>query len=438
MKTSQLKRIGAAFTMAAVCGLGSAFAQYAPLQYFRPHDQTGLNVFEPKKHQDTVAYNGFAIRIGAGFTQQFQSLSHTNTATAVFNEAGKNLNELYAVGPGFNLANANLNIDAQLSDGIRVSLQTYLSSRHHQETWVKGGYLQVDKLEMLNSGLLNKIMQNVSIRAGHYEVNYGDAHFRRTDNGSAIYNPLVGNLIMDAFTTEIGGEVVYQHPSGFLAVVGVTGGEIQGGINRVPDRKRSPVVIGKVGYDKQLNEDVRVRLTGSVYTTKNSVRNTLYGGDRTGSRYYLVMENTLATAAGNFTSGRFNPNMTNEITAVMINPFVKVGGLEFFGTIERASGSAYGEPENRTWNQLAAEVVYRLPMYDQVYVAGRYNTVSGEMLGGLEPTINRAQAGLGWFLTKNVLLKGEYVKQQYKGFAATDIRNGGEFNGVVVEGVVSF
>ena len=29
------------------------------------------------------------------------------------------------------LAMANLNIDAQLSDGIRVSLTTYLSSRHH-------------------------------------------------------------------------------------------------------------------------------------------------------------------------------------------------------------------------------------------------------------------------------------------------------------------
>ena len=42
------------------------------------------------------------------------------------------------------------------------------------------------------------------------EINYGDAHFRRSDNGNAIYNPFVGNYIMDAFTTEIGGEVVPQ------------------------------------------------------------------------------------------------------------------------------------------------------------------------------------------------------------------------------------
>ena len=45
------------------------------------------------------------------------------------------------------------------------------------------------------------------VRVGHMEINYGDAHFRRSDNGNAIYNPFVGNYIMDAFTTEIGGEV---------------------------------------------------------------------------------------------------------------------------------------------------------------------------------------------------------------------------------------
>jgi hypothetical protein len=300
-------------------------------------------------------------------------------------------------------------------------------------------------------------MKNISIRAGHYEVNYGDAHFRRSDNGNAMYNPLVGNLIMDAFTTEIGGEVVYQHPTGFLAMVGATGGEIQGGIARVPDRKRSPVVLGKIGYDKQLNDDLRLRLTGSVYHTNNSVRNTLYGGDRAGSRYYMVMDPAFsqnaqqqlvaASTAANFTSGLINPGMTNALTAFMINPFVKVGGLELFGTLERATGSAFGEAENRTWNQFAAEAVYRLPIYDQVFIASRYNKVSGEMAPfmaggqlqqGADVSINRIQAGMGWFMTKNILLKGEWVKQKYDGFSANDIRHGGQFNGVVVEGVIGF
>ena len=51
------------------------------------------------------------------------------------------------------------------------------------------------------------LFEIATVRVGHIEINYGDAHFRRSDNGNAIYNPFVGNYIMDAFTTEIGGEV---------------------------------------------------------------------------------------------------------------------------------------------------------------------------------------------------------------------------------------
>lgn len=441
----KFNHFAAALLVAAVGSLSSAYAQQPSLQYFRPYDQRGLNVFETPK-EDTVAYEGFKLRVGANFTQQFQSISHSTRALPKMNENGQNLNALKEIGPGFNLATANLNLDAQLADGIRVSLVTYLSSRHHQETWVKGGFLQVDKLEMLNNDVINKIMERVTIRAGHMEINYGDAHFRRSDNGNALYNPLVGNLIMDAFTTEIGGELYYQHPSGILAMASVTGGEIQGGIEKVAGKKRAPSFIGKLGYDRQLSEDLRVRLTGSVYTTSNSIRNTLYGGDRAGSRYYYVMENFAATTKDNFTSGLLNPGFTNQVTAIMINPFVKFGGLELFGTYEIAKGNAQ-IPENgtllttpdREFTQIAAEALYRLPFYDNVYIAGRYNKVSGELTPTTKVGIDRIQAGLGWFLTKNVLLKGEWVQQEYsQGFAENDIRHGGKFKGVVVEGVIGF
>ena len=36
------------------------------------------------------------------------------------------------------------------------------------------------------------------------------------------------------------------------------------------------------------------------------------------------------------------------------------------------------------------------------------------------------------------MLKGEYVNQKYLNFPKNDIRNGGKFNGMVVEGVVAF
>ena len=62
---------------------------------------------------------------------------------------------------------------------------------------------------------------------GHAEINYGDAHFRRSDNGNALYNPFVGNYIMDAFTTEVGGEV-YLKTGNVVAMGAITGGEIRG------------------------------------------------------------------------------------------------------------------------------------------------------------------------------------------------------------------
>jgi hypothetical protein len=432
----------------------SAIAQLTlqDMPYFRPYDKRGLNVFETPK-VDTIPFDGIKVRLGGAFAQQFQGLRHSNTAQPRFapNDPQQltNLNQLMHIGNGFNLATANLNIDVLLADGIRLNLVTYLSSRHHPEAWVKGGFIQMDKLPFLNSALADKIMEKVTIKVGHMQINYGDAQFRRTDNGNAMYNPFIGgNYIMDAFTTEIGGEIIYQH-NGFLAVGSVTGGEIQGGVNLsnaqvAAGAKRSPSFIGKIGYDKQLNSDLRVRLTGSTYMTNASARNTLYGGDRAGSRYYMVLDNTLATTAGSFTNGLINPGFTHQVASYVINPFIKFHGFEFFGNIESSTGRAINEKigdkeVTRTWNQVGFDGVYRIGKNENFYLAARYNKASGPFAGSTDNvSIDRVQLGGGWFVTKNILAKMEYVNQNYNNFAPTDIRNGGRFNGIMIEGVVAF
>lgn len=412
----------------------SSFAQQRDLQFWRAYDQRGINVFETGK-ADTIAFDGLRVRIGGAFAQQFQSISHENSATPILDDNGINTNQLMDIGSGFNLATANLNIDVELADGIRLNLITYLSSRHHPETWVKGGYLQFDKLAFLNSQFSDQIMEKVTIKVGHMEVNYGDSHFRRSDNGNAFQNPFVGNYIMDAFATEIGAEVIYQN-NGFIGVASMTGGEIQGGITN--PSKRKPSFIGKLGYDKTLDNELRLRVTGSIYTTAGSVNNTLWAGDRSGSRYYLVMANTMASTSNSFTSGRFNPGMRDNVTAMVLNPFVAYHGLELFGTLEQSKGKAANESVDRTWNQLGIDAVYRFGSMDNYYLAGRYNQVGGEMPNGLEPSISRVQVGGGWFITKNILAKLEYVNQNYQDFAPTDILNGGSFNGIMIEGVIGF
>jgi hypothetical protein len=300
---------------------------------------------------------------------------------------------------------------------------------------VKDGYLLVDA-SPIDWKPLNDIMKYVTIRAGHFEINYGDAHFRRSDNGNSIRNPLVGNYIMDAFTTEVGGEV-YLRANGFMAMGGVTGGESRGMITS--PQKRSPSFLTKIGYDKQFSDAFRFRLTGSEYATASSVSNTLFSGDRAGSRYYDVLQNTSSTEAAQAWSGAIQPGMSNSIHSYVINPFVQFHGLEFFGNFERAKGRAATETANRSWNQNVEEVVYRFLPDQRLYVAARYNTVKGQLtVGTPDVSVKRSQIGGGWFLTPNVLTKIEFVNQKYLDFPTTDIRNGGQFKGFMVEGVVAF
>ncbi|MFW6200391.1 MAG: hypothetical protein ACOC8K_07460 [Gemmatimonadota bacterium] len=405
-------------------------AQAEPdLEYHRPYDKQGINVFEQPQIDD-YPFDGLDVNLGAAFTQQFQALDHTNSDDAV-------TPELIEIGSGFNLATANLYLDAQLADGIGVHLTTYLSSRHHPEAWVKSGYLLVDELPMIESDGLDRIMEYVTVKAGHFEINYGDAHFRRTDNGNAMHNPLVGNWIMDSFTTEIGGEVYVRTPGGFLGMLALTGGEIRGAVEN-PDA-RSPSFYGKVGFDRQFTEVLRARLTGSFYTTGGSINNTLYSGDRAGSRYYLVMEPVGSSAASEFTSGRLNPGFRDEVTAFMVNPFLKAGGFEFFGIGEWASGRAQGETGDRDWSQYSGEATYRFFDDESLYATGRYTAASGDLQGLTdEVSVDRVQVGGGWFLTRNIQLKAEWVRQSYSDFPVTDIRAAGEFDGFMVEGVVAF
>ena len=403
------------------------------MQYFRPLDKRGLNVFETTK-DPRIEFTGFKLDFGAAFTSQVQNLSHRNTAAPNI-VSGVDANQLADIGFGFNNSTANLALNVQLAPGVRVALTSYLSSRHHNEAWVKDGYIQIDQ-SPIDVAPLKMLFEIVTVRVGHMEINYGDAHFRRSDNGNAMYNPFVGNYILDAFTTEIGGEV-YLKTAGVIAMGAVTGGEIRGTV--LTPGQRAPTLIGKLGVDRQVNKDLRVRLTGSMYRAARALNSTLYSGDRAGSRYYYVLENTAATETAQKDSGLINPGFRNKVTAFQLNPFVKFRGLELFGVLERAEGGSAAELSERIWKQYAVDAVYRFLAEEQLFVGARYNRAHGELAGiAGDAGANRWQFGAGWFVTPNVLAKAEYVNQKYFGYPAANIKNGGTFNGMMLEGVIAF
>ena len=411
-------------------------AKLAPIviQNYRPHDARGINVFESPKLEGTP-YNGFALNWGASFAQEFQALHHSNTAVPVIGGTPPvNQNQLLKIGSGFDNAMATMYMDAQLARNIRLELTTYLSTRHHNETWVKDGYLLIDGSPWENATLDN-LMNYLTLKVGHFEVNYGDAHFRSSDAGNSMFNPLIGNLIMNAFTTEVGAEA-YVRKNGWMGMFGATGGEIRGTVRQPQDR--APTYLGKVGFDRQLNPDLRIRLTGSIYTTSKSINNTLYTGSRAGSRYFDVLVNTTSSTSAQAWTGDLQPGLTSKVQAMVFNPFVKWRGFEVFGNVEQAKGRTAAETSDRTWNQYAVEGLYRFA-WDDLYVAARYNTAKGKLLGiANDVTVNRVEVGGGWFLTPNIMMKTEYVRQEHKDYPVTNILNGGIFEGMMVEAVVSF
>jgi hypothetical protein len=178
------------------------------------------------------------------------------------------------------------------------------------------------------------------------------------------------------------------------------------------------------------------------------------------------MESATAVAKDNFTSGRINPNFKDNVTAIMINPFVKFKGLEVFGTLERMQGNsqvengeiqstnpaapALSKLKDRKFNQYAVDALYRFAN-DRMYFGGKYNVAEGDLAFGQSTTqpaisqgvrdnvkVERTAIAAGWFITPNILMKAEYVQQKYLGFPTTDLRSNGKFDGFVIEGIIGF
>ncbi|ADQ80757.1 hypothetical protein Palpr_2625 [Paludibacter propionicigenes WB4] len=428
----------------------------------RATDQTGINVFETPK-TDTQ-FTGKKVEFGASIAMPYIALKNSNDVTN--QDPTKNTEALFKNSPNFALSMANLYINSYLADGITLQVTMYLASKHHNETWVKGGYVQFDKIPFIKMDLLDNIMKFTSIKVGQMDVNYGDAHFRRSDGGNAIYNPFMENYIMDEFATEIGAEADVNY-KGLIGVAGITNGNLNPSLayidttqiaTKYSNGHHNPSFLLKLGFDKQVNKKFRARLTGSVYTTAGSLSNTLFGGDRTGSNYSAIMYNA-APGTGTAFNGRFNPSLTDKLTTFMGNLFLKYNlsdelSVESFTTLESAKGRKPSEKLERKANQFATDLVLRFGKAENFFVGARYNTVSADVAaaaGAANSTttlmavpaynvdINRLAISGGWYVTKNIMAKVEYANQKFKNVPNVNyILNGYEFHGLSAEAVISF
>jgi hypothetical protein len=365
-----------------------------------------------KEQIDDQEFTNLKVKVGADFALQLQALDHEAPV------------ELIELKNNFNLPTANLNITADLAPGIQLYINNYMSSRHHNEAWVEGGYLTIDKMPFLPAA--DNVMKFLTIKAGVMMPNYGDAHFYRSNNGDVIDNPFVGNWIMDAYTTNPGLEVMYRS-NGFLALLGTNNGRMNYG--RGNDLGEDLVFNWKLAYDTDVTEDLRLRASLSGYHVgEGHSGSTLWDGDRAGARYYNVMQ-TAEAEGDDFRSGRWSPGANQtEMNSYMANIFAQFYGLEVFGIYETMKGVLSGNDQNFT--QTALQAIYRLGGF---YVGTRLNKVDNND----GSTVSRTNLGGGWYMTDNVIVKLDYVTQKYDGPAHGSI-DGGKFNGLVLEAAISF
>jgi hypothetical protein len=404
----------------------ASLLSFTSFAQFEPSQDKGEGFEKPKVH------------VGGDFAIQYQVLQHHADSS------------LIPLGTGFNLPTANLNLDVDLAPGIKLNLVTYLSSRHHNEAWVKGGYIVFDELSFINSPGIDKLMDYLTITVGDMELNYGDAHFRRSDNGNVTRNPFVGNYIMDAFTTAPALEIMFRN-KGIIAMAGATTGSLKQDLTKYAGNTYTKYnalqEIGfywKLGYDKEFADDIRARLTVSGYhMPKKNHNSTLYYGDRTGSRYYLVMNRQTFNATdvdikSNHTSGNWGPGIGTKDNSFMVNLFAQAKGAEFFGTFESASG-LYANDTKFKFSQVAAEGLYRFGGKRQFYGGIRYNYVKGDTDTGTpgDKSVNRINIAAGWYIIPSIVVKLEYMDQNYKDFIPEYGADAG-FNGAMVEAAVSF
>jgi hypothetical protein len=370
------------------------------------------------------------IRLGMDFALRFQSLEHENNSSE----------EITNLQSGFTNANGNANMDFQLDEGISSYIEIYLSSEHHTEVWMREGYLFIDQLKMLNNPAIDNLMQYLSFKAGQMEINYGDYHFRRTDNGQSVRNPFIGNYIIDANTTEIGVEGMIDYDN-WEWLIGVTGGTTKGDTND----KHGMGTYTKLAYDLKKSIDQQFRVSGSLYRvdhssnprafgTPGATQNYLYAGNRSGSPYKnLFDEDTDA--------GQVLPNISQNMTAYIFNVLWRYGKTEWFFNYDKAwdldsDGKDSPDEAKESWDQFAVDVKYNFT--SKFYTALRYNIANHITAadGPSDEKVNRYQLAFGYFINPSILMKVEYVYQKYEGFQ--DKFRDGYFHGAVFEGAVSF
>jgi hypothetical protein len=343
--------------------------------------------------------------------------------------------------PGFQTPFGDLSFVARFGDVLDVYYDLYLASRPHESsTYGHEGFIILHRMpgSLGENRLIQRFFDIADIKVGAFDIDFGDSRYRRSNNARVQYNPLVGNFVVDPETDEIGVEV-YSKPTRLNWLAGVTGGTTTGH----SDEDGGFGVHGKLWMD--VIPDLRAAV--SAYRTDHSGsvagdKSSLFSGSRSGGPYDEVI-------AGGNAPGNILPSNGQDVTALQGDltwnhwPYEAYSNLGWTQDTD-INGSAPGSP-TESWYYGAAEGVYHLT--PNLYGAARYSGAFAVKINdhSSDGVVHRIQVGGGYWFTRTMLVKAEYVYQWYDDFSpaggqvgGTDVWRDPSFNGLIFEASFSF
>lgn len=364
------------------------------------------------------------VQLGVDAAGRFQALESTNAA-------GADQDESY----GFGSERANIHIYGDVADGVDVYTEAYINPSTASPAINDAGDLRFSEGYITFTNLTD---HPISVTAGAFEVDFGDQHLNRSDNGQVMDNPLVGNYLVDPRAVQSGVELSGTYDALNYAIA-VTNGvaDLQGTLGSgnqftADDREfaYSAKVWGTLAKD--------LRGSASFYTTDQSdaiatagggaavnpgLRSNLFGQQR--SIYQgLVAANTA-----------LNPALGTGADVKAYQLDTRYKGFErttlraHYGNLKEDGGQLAGVTD-QDWSYYGLEAVRDLT--PQTHVAARYSSAEDDD-AATTTEFEKIQLGVGHELTRNTILKAEWVDQDNES-AGSDAG----FDGFVTEVGVSF
>ncbi len=401
------------------------FAPRTKEEYFSPFSKENPDHMRPDQHMQIAQYGNMKLYMGFWTVGRFQALQQYN------------LHSPTGMNPNFQTPYAMMDLYATVPHEFDMFADFYIASPEHPaQTYGDEGWMVFKQIPgVSHNSPINEMMDYINVKVGAFDIDFGDNNYHRSKDAWVQNNPLIGNPLVDPSTEEIGGEV-YSVKGPLYWLVGVSNGSTTGHF----DYGAGPAFHGKIwGYPTK-----DLRLSGSVYygdMGESADTIDLFTATRSGEAYASLFGNSVDT------QGQVVPQAGHNVFATQGDITYERWPFESYSYVgwtqdNDANRSGIGTPRE-SWLYGSSNLVYHIN--PSLYLAAQYSYAFAGSVNGVDTNgwVDRIQVGAGWWMTRTLLAKIEYVQEQFQSFGSNvgnvnsaQANLGPGFNGVVME--VSF